>query len=204
MPIKKTEAQKKQQLQLKRDIKKEQKQKEFIIKYGNNLLAGKTGILLPSVVSYDKKGNLKLYEPLTKNNNIKKVNKKPIFKFKSTSKTEPSIMDTSNTLNSYLERNISKKKQVLQSLKDYKNKIKDDKIIISPYGKDEKQRKINNIASSNKAKQESSKLRREVRKMLYSQTESEKPTKTINNTEDNKIKDIFIPLIKKKKKSIFI
>ncbi len=122
MPIKKTEAQKKQQLQLKRDIKKEQKQKEFIIKYGNNLLAGKTGILLPSVVSYEKKGNLKLYEPLTKNNNIKKVNKKPIFKFKLTSKTEPLIMDTSNTLNSYLERNIYKKKQVLQSLKDYKQK----------------------------------------------------------------------------------
>ena len=131
MPPKKTEAQKqadktkkKQQLQLKRELAKENKQKEFIIKYGNNLLAGKTGILLPRIVSYDKKGNLQLYEPLTKNNNIKKVNKKPVFRFKSTLKTEPSIMDTSQTLNSYLDRNISKKKQVLQSLNDYKqNKL---------------------------------------------------------------------------------
>lgn len=105
MPIKKTEAQKqadkakkKQQLQLKRELVKENKQKELLKKYENNRFTGTIAFNVPKLVYYDKNGNFKAIDPLTKANNIKKINKKPVVKLIQTSKYYPYIDDTEQTV----------------------------------------------------------------------------------------------------------
>ena len=104
MPPKKTEAQKQadkakknQQLQLKRELVKENKQKELIKKYGNNRFTGTIAFNVPKLVYYDKNGNFKAIDPLTKANNIKKINKKPVVKLIQTMKSYPYIDDTEQT-----------------------------------------------------------------------------------------------------------
>lgn len=100
MPIKKTEAQKqadkakkKQQLQLKRELVKENKQKELIQKYKDNKLINSISVSIPDLVYYDKKGNIKLIDPLTKANNIRKVNKKNVIKFENAKNNKPTITE---------------------------------------------------------------------------------------------------------------
>ena len=104
MPPKKTEAQKqadkakkKQQLQLKRELVKENKQKELVKKYENNRFTGTIAFNVPKLVYYDKNGNFKAIDPLTKANNIKKINKKPVVKLIQTMKSYPYIDDTEQT-----------------------------------------------------------------------------------------------------------
>ena len=104
MSLKKTEAQKqadkakkKQQLQLKRELAKENKQKELIKKYENNRFTGTIAVNVPKLVYYDKNGNFKAIDPLTKANNIKKLNKKPVVKLIQTMKSYPYIDDAEQT-----------------------------------------------------------------------------------------------------------
>ena len=100
MPPKKSEAdkaKKKQQLQLKRDLAKEKKQKELIQKYKKHRFTGTIAVNIPKLVYYDKNGNFKAIDPLTKANNVKKLNKKTVVKLIQTMKLYPYIDDTEQT-----------------------------------------------------------------------------------------------------------
>ncbi len=96
MPVKKTEAQKQADKSKKKEqlkLKKEQKQKELYDKYKNNRFVGSITFNVPDVVKYDKNGSLKLINPLTKSNNIKKINKKQVIKLVKTNDKSPSYQD---------------------------------------------------------------------------------------------------------------
>ena len=101
MPIKKTEAQKqankeykKLQLKQKRDYNKALKQKALMEKYKANRFVGSMTFNVPDLVYYNKKnGDFKVIEPLTKANNIKKINKKPVIKLVKSDKFYPTVDD---------------------------------------------------------------------------------------------------------------
>ncbi len=101
MPVKKTEAQKqadkaqkKLLLKQKREYNKALKQKDLIEKYKANRFVGSVTFNVPDLVYYNKKnGDFKMIEPLTKANNIKKINKKPVIKLVKSDKFYPSVDD---------------------------------------------------------------------------------------------------------------
>ncbi len=131
MPVKKTEAQKQadkakknKQLQLKREIAKEQKQKELLKKYGNNRFTGTIAFNVPKLVYYDKNGNFKAIDPLTKANNIKKINKKPVVKLIQTMKSNPSIDDAEQTVENDKRIKLKRNLLILQAkITDIEKKI---------------------------------------------------------------------------------
>ncbi len=135
MPIKKTEAQKqadkakkKQQLQLKREIAKDQKQKELLKKYEKHRFTGTIAFNVPKLVYYDKNGNFKAMDPLTKANNIKKINKKPVIKLLNTTRTFPFVDDNNQTVESDKKHKSMSLLQILNTKiidieKQFKNKV---------------------------------------------------------------------------------
>ena len=141
MPPKKTEAQKqadkakkKQQLQLKRELAKENKQKELIQKYKDKKVINSISVSIPDLVYYDKKGNIKLIDPLTKAKNIRKVNKKNVIKFENTiNNNKPSITEGISLghrikLNTLSKSNISNdlfKRELNKINSTFENKVKD-------------------------------------------------------------------------------
>ena len=140
MPPKKTEAQKqpdkakkKQQLQLKRDLVKEKKQKELIQKYKDKKVINSISVSIPDLVYYDKKGNIKLIDPLTKAKNIRKVNKKTVIKFENTINDKPTITEGISLghrikLNTLSKSNISNdlyKRELNMINSAFENRVKD-------------------------------------------------------------------------------
>jgi len=133
MPAKKTEAQKqadkakkKQQLQLKRELENQINEQKKTKLYSENTLNNTIAVNVPDIVYYDKKGNLKKIDPLTKTNNIRKINKKPIIKLVETTSTEPSIRNSGIKLKEYINDNQNKKIKVLDSLYEKVKKKIDD------------------------------------------------------------------------------
>ena len=133
MPPKKTEAQKqadkakkKQQLQLKRELVNQLKEQEKTNSYWGNMLNNTIAFNVPDIVYYDKKGNLKKINPLTKSNNIRKVNKKPIIKLVETKLTTPAIRKEGTTLQEYVTENQNKKINSLTGLYRKVRKITED------------------------------------------------------------------------------
>lgn len=153
MPIKKTELQKqakKLQLQQKRDYEKALKQKDLMNRYKANRFVGSMTFNVPELVYYNKKnGDFKVIQPLTKANNIKKINKKPVIKLVKSDKFYPSVDDdpkltpegsqlinkyNKNMLNIEISNNKIKQKEALfnkniKSLKLKKNSNEYNKLL---------------------------------------------------------------------------
>ena len=134
MPTKKTEAQKqadktkkKQQLQLKHELENQINEQKKTNLYSENTLNNTIAFNVPDIVYYDKKGNLKKIDPLTKANNIRKINKKPIIKLVETKSTGPSIRNEGIKLKEYIIKNQNKKIKALGGLYEKFKKIADDK-----------------------------------------------------------------------------
>ena len=133
MPIKKTEAQKqadkakkKQQLQLKRELANQLKEQENTKLFWGNRLNNTISFNIPDIVYYDKKGNLKKIDPLTKSNNIRKINKKPVVKFVESKLAGPSIRNEGTTLKEYITEKQSKKINTLDNMfKKFEKPIND-------------------------------------------------------------------------------
>ncbi len=173
MPPKKTEAQKqadkakkKQQLQLKRDLVKENKQKEFIAKYGKNRFINSVQFQVPKLVAYDKNGNFKAIDPLTKANNIKKINKKPVIKLVPTDKYYPMVFDDpKKTPEGFIKIDAYNKNQLLREVenKKYENMRKTF---------NEKIKKLKIKKSSDDYKKLESELESELKEIKSGQTKT--------------------------------